>query len=142
MLNRKSDYAGWAGEQAGLIRAGRFQDLDFQQLAEELEGIMGNERREIRHRLIVLLTHLLKWRQQPGQRGNSWRSTIVVQRDDIEDLLTDSPSLRRDIPEQIGRAYPKARKYAALETGIPEAEFPRQCPFAEAEIFDPDFWPE
>ncbi len=38
------------------------------------------EKRELAGRLKVLLAHLLKWRHQPGNRGNSWRLTIEEQR--------------------------------------------------------------
>jgi hypothetical protein len=85
------DYAGWAAEQAALlIRAGKLSLLDKDHIAEELESIMGNERREIQRRLRVLIAHLLKWQFQPEQRSNGcWRSTIRIQRADIEDVLEE-----------------------------------------------------
>jgi hypothetical protein len=56
--------------------------------------------------------------------------------------LEESPSLRRETAESIRKAYPKARELAADETGIIEKDFPRNCPYTEAEILDGGFWPE
>jgi len=36
-------------------------ELDFEHIADELEELMGNTRRELYRRLRVLLAHLLKW---------------------------------------------------------------------------------
>jgi hypothetical protein len=142
MHTRDRDYAGWASEQAALLRAGRLAELDIDHIAEELESIMGNERRQLKRRFIILIAHLLKWQFQPDQRGNSWRSTIRIQRDDIADLLAESPSLKREVAEKIQAAYPKARELAADETRLLEQDFPRTCPYSEAELLNPEFWPE
>lgn len=142
MHSRNQDYAGWAGEQAALLRAGRLSEINAAEIAEELETIMGNERRQLKHRFIVLLAHLLKWQFQPEHRGNSWRATITIQRRDIQDLVEESPSLRPTLPEQIGKAYPKARQQAAAETGRMEEDFPRVCPYALDELLNREFWPE
>jgi len=44
-------------------------------------------------------------------------------------------------PETIGFAYPKARRGAALETGLAREVFPAACPFAGKDALDPDFLP-
>src|ERR1035438_9493947 len=91
----EQDFALWAEETARLLRAGALDDLDIENLAEEIESMGRKDRRELRSRLKVLLSHLLKWRIQPDHRsGGSWRSTIAIQRSDIEQLLEESPSLR------------------------------------------------
>jgi hypothetical protein len=142
MIRYETDYAGWAGEQATLLRAGALDRLDLEHLVEELESIMGNEHREIYRRLIVLIANLLKWQFQPDRRSNSWRATIRIQRDDIEDVLENSPSIRPSLPEKIEKTYPKARALAADETGLIEKDFPIRCPYAQNEILDHSFWPE
>ncbi|MDD5036047.1 MAG: DUF29 domain-containing protein [Methylococcaceae bacterium] len=142
MIRHETDYAAWAGEQAALLRSGQFSDLDIEHIAEELENITGNERREIYRRLRILIAHLLKWQFQPDQRSNSWRATIKVQRTDIDDVLEESPSLKRELEASIRKAYPKARELAADETGLIEKDFPRVCPYTETEILDSHFWPD
>ena len=59
-------------------------EVDWEHLAEEIEAVGGNTRRELRNRLAVLLQHLLKWEYQPELRSRSWRSTIRTQRREIE----------------------------------------------------------
>lgn len=137
-----TDYAGWARQQAELLRSGRMQEIDLEHIADELDAIMGNEKRELTRRFRVLIAHLLKWRYQPEARSNSWRSTIRYQRDDINDLLNDSPSLKPSVPEKIAAAYPKAIALAMDETGKPRSSFPQECPFTPAELLDDEFWPD
>jgi len=142
MTNYETDHVEWASEQIHLLRNRKFDALDIDHLTEELENIMGNERRELYRRFRVLIAHLLKWQFQPDHRSNSWRSTIRIQRSDIADVLKDSPSLKREVPERIAKAYPEARELAADETGLLETDFPRTCPYSETEILDKAFWPD
>src|SRR5436190_13283481 len=86
----ESDFFTWTQEQARLLRERRFDDLDLDNLVDEVASVGSSEKREIRNRLKVLLTHLLKWKFQPGFRGNSWSNTIWEQRENIEDIITTS----------------------------------------------------
>src|ERR1700682_4982184 len=90
----ETDFYAWTQEQAQLLRERRWSDLDLDNLVDEVESVGSSEKREIRSRLKVLLTHLLKWKFQPGLRGNSWRRTIHEQRENIADIVESSPSLR------------------------------------------------
>ena len=51
-----------------------------QKLAEEIGDLGLSLERELYHRYVVLLAHLLKWRYQPRSAGASWRGTINEQR--------------------------------------------------------------
>ena len=77
------DFYAWAMEQAALMRAGRLAEADIQNIAEEIESMGRGEKRELVSRLTVLLTHLLKWRAQPGLRGRSWHLTMLSNSADI-----------------------------------------------------------
>ena len=136
------DFFAWTEEQARLLRAGELAEIDALNLAEEVESVGRSDRREIRSRLIVLLTHLLKWRFQPDARSSGWLGTIREQRDQIELILEDSPSLRPVIAEALSRAYKKARMIASEETTLPETTFPAECPFTPDQILAEDFLPE
>jgi len=63
------DFHAWTQEQAALLRAGHFSELDIEHLTEELESIGASDKRELASRLTVLLTHLLKWQHQGERRG-------------------------------------------------------------------------
>ena len=74
------DFYAWANEQAKLLREGKIAQADIPNIAEEIESMGRSERRELISRLTVLLLHLLKWRYQPGLRGNIWKILIRRQR--------------------------------------------------------------
>ena len=138
----ESDFFEWTRQQARLLRERRFSDLDLDNLIDEVESVGSSERREIRNRLLVLLSHLLKWQFQPGRRGESWRRTIQEQRDQLEDLVRDSPSLRGYRDDAVVRAYLGATVRAAEETGMAIGLFPDACAFSPDQVFDPSFFPE
>jgi hypothetical protein len=142
VIEYEDDFFAWTEEQARLLRAGEVTEIDALNLAEEIESVGRSDRREIRSRLIVLLAHLLKYRFQADARSTGWLGTIREQRDQIELILEDSPSLRPVIAEAPGRAYKKARTVAAEETGLPETTFPADCPFSAEQILSADFLPE
>jgi hypothetical protein len=125
----EEDFVAWLEDQAQRARRRETDGLDFDNIAEELEGLARSDRREIRNRLTVLLLHLLKYRFQPGRRSSGWRATIGEQRMQIVTVLDDSPSIK-DFPASIlDRCYADARGRAAIETRLPETTFPECCPF-------------
>ncbi len=136
------DFYAWANEQAALLRSGDFARADIANIAEEIESLGKTEKRELVSRLAGLLAHLLKWRFQPGLRGNSWRLTIEEQRYKIADHVEDNPSLDATRDEAIATAYRYARVEAERETGLPRNVFPVACPWTYAQIVDEAFWPE
>ena len=137
----EEDFALWSAEQAALLRDGRFDGLDRENLAEEIESLGRSERYEIESRLKVLLVHLLKWRYQPQAQSNGWKGTIREQRARIARRIGDSPSLRGYPEEILADEYSFAVPQAADETGLSEDAFPAACPFTIDEILDPGFLP-
>jgi hypothetical protein len=139
----EQDFYAWLLSQVSALGERRFRDLDIENLIEEVEGLAGSLLRELRSRLRIVLVHLLKWRYQPEKRSTSWTITLLEQRDQIEDLLNQSPSLRRLIPESMEKAYRSATKRAALEmrrTNIQHI-FPAECPWTIEQILDEDYLP-
>jgi hypothetical protein len=143
-----TDYQAWLHDQADALReAARLRlnlpfAIDWERIAEELEGMSRSERRELRSRSAVLLLHLLKWQIQKDHRCRSWELTIAHQRKEIVAHLMDSPGLKSKQDEILMQAYADARVGANFETGLPLSDFPDACPFTMQEILDPDFWPE
>ena len=136
------DFFEWTVEQARLLRGGELSEIDAANIAEEIESMGLSDRRELRNRLIVLLSHLLKWAYQPDARSSSWLGTIREQRLQIEFILEDSPSLRRVAAQLSARDYDRARRKAVDETELPESTFPAECPFTADQILAEDFLPE
>lgn len=136
-----SDFHAWAKGQAALLRAGRFDLADIALIAEEIENLSHNERRELVARVNVLLLLLLKWQYQPDMQGHLWRLTIANARDEVTDHLADNPSLAAGVAETTAAAYRYARRGAAAQTELPEETFPAECPWPFEQIMDPGFWP-
>jgi hypothetical protein len=138
------DFYAWTQQQAVLLRARKWRDLDHDNLAEELESLGKRDRRELERRLEVLVMHLLKWHYQPErrERSRSWRSVIREQRRRLARLLQDNPSLRSEVPALLDDGYPHARGKALDETSIPPETLPPSCPWTAAQVLDDAFWPE
>ena len=137
----ETDLVAWADEQAALLRSGNFAALDVPNVAEEIESVGISQRRELKSRMIGLIAHLLKWRFQPDHRGNSWRESIHNHRDGIEDLLDDSPSLKRAFDDEkfLKNIWRRAVSVAHLETHL---DFPDTWIWPVDLRLDENFWPD
>ena len=138
----EEDVYSWAMRNAELIRQGRFDEIDVDHVAEEIESVGKSERRELENRLIVLLSHLLKWQQQPQRRGRSWTATIREQRRRARSVLMSNPGLQPVLDSITDEAYASARLVASRETDLDETVFAEVCPFALEAILDDSFWPD
>ena len=124
------DIYSWSLEQARLVREGRWDAVDRENVAEEIESLGRTEFNRLESALRVLLMHMLKWDHQPNRRSRSWALTIEEQRLEIEDVLGDNPGLRPRVGEAVTRAYRRARLEAARETGLEEGTFAIACPYS------------
>jgi uncharacterized protein YPO0396 len=138
----ETDFYAWAAQQAAALRAKDWAALDLEHLAEEVEDLRKTERRGVQSQLRLIFSHLLKWRHQPAKRTESWRTTIANGRVLVQEALEDLPSLARELPALATAAYPRARRDAAQETGLPLTTFPEACPWPVEQVLDEDFWPE
>jgi hypothetical protein len=128
------DFFEWTEETAQAIRSGRWNDIDREALAEEIEDLGKRDRREVISRLQVLLQHLLKCKHQLQKQSSSLLGTINEQRRELALVFEDSPSLRARMDTFIDKAYPDARRWAAEETGLDESVFPEVCEWSAEEV--------
>lgn len=136
------DFAEWISATTRLLRERRFTELDLNNLIEEIEALGKRDKRELQSRLIVLLSHLLKYKYQPEKPSNSWFSTIVKQRRQIFLILQDSPSLKNYLADVFADCYTLARKDAARETHLAIDTFPEAYPFTQENTLDEDWLPD
>lgn len=123
-----ADETAWLVATAELIRQGRLDEVDADNLVEYLEDLARRDRREVISRLRTLITHLLKWRYQPSYRTRSWQATIENQRLELAELL-ESGVLLNHASDVLPKAYSQSVRQAAMETSLPEATFPMDCPY-------------
>jgi Domain of unknown function DUF29 len=142
MSTYDDDLYAWTQAQAGYVRAGVWGAVDVEHVAEEIEALGNEQRHAVESHLRILLAHLLKWQYQPRRRRRGWQASILHARAEITRRLERSPSVQPTWAEMLAWAYPKARRLAATETGLPRVIFPETCEWEHAQILDDEFWPE
>lgn len=134
------DFHDWLMEQADAIKRRSANELDWDNLAEEVESLGRSQRASLHSRLKRIVQHVLRWEHQPQRRTYGWKLTIREQRLAVEDLLELSPSLKSSIEDMFPKAYVSGRLAALLETGMDERAIPEEPAFSLAEALEPD-WP-
>ncbi|OYD59993.1 UNVERIFIED_ORG: uncharacterized protein DUF29 [Burkholderia sp. CF145] len=144
MTSPDQDVIAWAREQAALLRAGRFEEIDVEHIADEIEDVASGEVRDMTHRMATLTVWLLRWQYQPDLRSPSLHSMIRVQRERLKAQLRGTPSLHPSLAddEWIKDVWADARQQASRETSIGFAFFPERCPWAMEQRLDSMFWPD
>ena len=120
------DFYAWTQAQGRALRAvasGGNAPVDWENVAEEIESLGRSDRREVASRIRTIVEHLIKLSVSPAEpprRG--WIATVLRTRQDLADVLNDSPSLRREVPAILREIGPEAAKIAAVElAGFGEA---------------------
>lgn len=140
----EDDLYTWTEEQVALLRAGRFDEIDVENIAEEIRSLGQSEKSKLDGILRVLVMHMLKWDQQPEFRTPSWVYSIREQRRRYDDLIRDNPGLKSRRDAALRRIFPIARDWAAAETHFDVSEFPDACPYDWDDLigrpFEVDDW--
>ncbi len=108
------DLVLWSDEQARALRAaanaGWNAPIDWENVAEEIESLGRSDRRALASHIAVVIEHLLKLQgSAASEPARGWKDTIRRARNEIERLLAESPSLRRDIAALVTKEFPRAR---------------------------------
>ena len=140
-LYEKDEYL-WLMENASLLREGKWEQVDLENIAETLEDMGKRDLREVVSRMKVLMIHLLKWIYQAEARSSSWKGTIRHQRDELNSLFEDSNYLKKHAEESFSKSFIKAREIASDETGLPLRHFPEEPPFSFEQVIGEDYLPE
>jgi hypothetical protein len=135
----EQDFYTWSLEQARLVRDGRWDVVDRENVAEEIESLGREQFAKLESALRVLLTHMLKWDHQPERRSRSWILSIKAQRIAVRRVMDGNPGLAPRVPEAIRFGYEAARVETARETDLDEHIFPEQCPYSWEDIVARDF---
>jgi Domain of unknown function DUF29 len=112
------DFLLWTEDQAGALRRAKGANLplDWDNLAEEIESLGKSLRRELASQIRRILRHLFKLEASPASDPRAgWHATIREARADIEDVLSESPSLRRDVGDLVGKQARIAAELAAAD---------------------------
>jgi hypothetical protein len=150
------DFHQWALDQARAVRELRDaaarpgaaqavrRALDWDNLIEEVEGLAKGVRSEPRSHLLTIVQHLVKLELSTAvDPRHSWEETVQRSRLEVEILLDDNPSLRREVPALlIAPVMAKAAK-AAVDDLVRRGEVPADTSipsYTQAQVTE-DWWP-
>lgn len=143
----ETDFYAWTQDQAAALRRAAERrvnlDLDFENLAEEVESLGREQRHAIESALRLILLHLLKLEFSPAAdpRGG-WEHEVGEFRIQLGKRLRDNPGLSPHVPALFAEAWSDARRLAVRELardGV--AELPEACPYTLAQASDAEWWP-
>jgi hypothetical protein len=108
------DLVLWSEEQGRALRAaagaGWNAPIDWENVADEIESLGRSERRALASHMALVIEHLLKLQASPAtEPSRGWRDTIRRARQKVEDVLEESPSLRREVAGLIVKQIMRAR---------------------------------
>ena len=142
------DFFAWTQEQAELLRRAATcqpnSDLDFENLAEEIESLGKRDRRALMSQLARITKHLLKLQfSRAVQPRAGWENSVDGHRSKARRILADSPGLKRDLQSMLAESYEDGRRRAArsLRDELDPRTVPKACPYDLDQILDHDWWP-
>jgi hypothetical protein len=116
----RDDVFAWSKEQAEALRSaargGSNQQLDWENLAEEIESVGISQLHQLRSQIQRIIEHLLKLQYSGAtdpRRG--WSESIYNARDEIEVVLDDSPSLKGEIEAVAAAEHQRGSRKALRE---------------------------
>src|SRR6516165_4068907 len=103
------DYYAWVQDQVRALREHRIEEVDWENVAEEIDDLGKSVRWSVEGHLETLVEHLLKLAYAPGivrtRNARLWQGTIRLARFRIRRALAQNPSLRSKMPEIFIDAY-------------------------------------
>ncbi len=140
-----SDLNLWLEDTIAQLKVGDLDNLDLKNLIEELEGLAGRDKRELKQRLTTLLEHLLKRCYINSEYDYAgWVRTINRTRLAIKDILEQSPSLKNYInsPKLLQKAFDDALRLLRSDPDYKSIDFPDSWQFSRDidAILNIDFW--
>lgn len=137
----EQDILLWVEDTVSKLKARDFDNLDLENLIEEVESLGISQKKELASRLMVILEHLLKrlYVNSPDDY-NGWERTIRTQRNALELLLEDAPSLKTFWDASFDNAWRIALRTVREE--YPQVNFPTQWPYSRqvAAMLTKRFW--
>ena len=110
----ETDTVLWAERQADALRRHAYNEIDWENVAEEIEDVGNRHRDRIKSRLATLCNR-------------------------IEQVTEDYRSLRSHPANVLTKSYGAGRRVAFAETGL--TDLPDACPWSIEQILDHGFWP-
>ena len=137
-LYETDDYL-WLLETIDLLKQGRFDEVDLENLIEELGDLGSEKKNAVKSLLEQVIRHLLLlrfWTEEVEKNGHHWQSEILSFRYQLEDMLTTN--LRDYLADEMDNVYNRALKYVQIKTKF-KVDFPEKCPYSLEQLLDIDY---
>jgi hypothetical protein len=134
-LYETDDYL-WLLATIDLLKQGRFDEVDLENLIEELEDLGSEKKNAVKSLLEQVIRHLLLlqfWTEESERNYYHWQSEILGFRYQLEDRLTTN--LRNYLAEEMDNIYNRALKYVQIKTKF-KVDFPAECPYTLEQLLD------
>jgi hypothetical protein len=139
----EEDILLWSERQAALLRrraAGELvndADIDWPNVAEEIEDVGRGERNSVVSHLVQALLHDLKATAWPQSRdAPHWRAEATGHRDDARRRFSPSMAQRIDVAKLYREAL---RRMPEVNDGVPPLPVPADCPMTLDQLLaDPE----
>ncbi len=137
------DYYAWIQKQVRALRNHRVDEIDWTNVAEEIEDLGKSEKRSVESQIARTVEHLLKLAYAPARMKSlnrrGWELSIREARHQIRKLLHESPSLRRKANTLFADAYESGRTAALIALKAPDSGLPESSPWSLEQVLDEDF---
>lgn len=140
----EADRQLWLAHTVAQLQTKNLTDLDFGNLVEELEGLGRSEKQAIASYLLRLCEHLLKvayWETERERCFRGWDVEIAHFRLQIQERLSDSPSLKNWLTENFPRQYRNGRKLFLKASQLPARLVAETPVFTLEQALDEDWLP-
>lgn len=107
------DYNLWQQQAIAALKERNSDRLDWEHLIVEIEEVGKSQKRALKNYTQRLIEHLLKikyWEIERERNYNHWKLEVSNFRDNILDILTDSPSLKNYLEQNYEDWYAKSVK--------------------------------
>ncbi len=131
----ENDILLWSEQQAEALRRRATNEIDWENVAEEIEDVGKSERNSVESHLVQALLHDLKAEAWPASREvPHWRAEARGHRDDARRRF--SPSMAQRI--NVTRLYRDAlRRMPETIDDVSPLPVPHACPVTLAELLAP-----
>jgi hypothetical protein len=139
------DYYAWVQGQVRALREHRTEDVDWENVAEEIDDLGKSEQWSLESHLEALIEHLLRLAYTPGtvrtRNDRLWTGTVKLARAKIRRRLAQSPSLRPKMIELYAVSYDNGRTRMLARIKLPENTIPDTAPWSLEQVLDDTFVP-
>jgi hypothetical protein len=130
------DVVTWSERQADALRRRAANEIDWDNVAEEIESVGNEQRHAVESLLTNIMQHLLQIAAWPEASAVShWQHEIDGWRVQVVRRLRRGPKMRGDMEAGLADLYRDAVRSMYREVdGVPRPPVPDACPFTLEEL--------